>query len=189
MEAWGATPMFRTMQAEYMCDMNIVQTLYYYGGTQVAITRDIDNTRRTTRHMAEVQRDSYEALAENLATAQRRSMGLAEGGLEFMRLQEENARATQEWFAGGVRLLKLQQRNAEFVQGWSGDAVETVREQTEQNVRTVQTFARSASKQQESFRALTRVGGNLQGILLPLRIRPAERENLPASRPAGLGGN
>jgi hypothetical protein len=136
--------------------MNIVETLYYYGGTQVAITRDIDNTRRTTRQMAGAQRDSHEALAENLAAAQRRSMGLAEGGLEFMRLQEENARATQEWFAGGGRLLKLQQRNAEFVQGWSGDAVETVREQTEQNVHTVQTFARSASKQQESLRALTR---------------------------------
>ena len=55
--------------------------------------------------MAEVQRDSYEALAENFAAAQRRSVGLAEGGLEFVRMQEQNARAAQEWFAGGVRLL------------------------------------------------------------------------------------
>ena len=139
-----------------MCGKNIVQTFYYHGGMLVQTTRNIDNTTRTVREMAEVQRDSYEALAENLAAAQRRSMGLAEGGLEFMRLQEETARAAQEWFAGGVRLLKLQQRNAEFVQSWSGDAVETVREQTEQNVRTAETFARSASKQQESFRALTR---------------------------------
>ena len=118
-------------------------------------TRSIEKTTRRARQMAEVQRDSYEALAENFAAAQRRSMGLAEDGLKFMRLQEENARAVQEWFAGGVKLLQLQQRNAEFVQGWTGEAVEAVREQTEQNVRTAEAFARSASKQQEGFRTLT----------------------------------
>src|SRR5215210_6189777 len=110
-----------------MCGRNIVSRFYYHGGTQVATTREIDKTTRTTRQIAEVQRDSYEALAENVAAAQRRSMGLTEGGLEFMRLQEENARAAQEWFAGGARLLELQQRNAEYVQGWTGDAVEAVR--------------------------------------------------------------
>jgi len=122
----------------------------------VQTTRSIEKTTRTARQMAEVQRDSYEALAQNLAAAQRRSMGLAEDGLKFMRLQEESARAAQEWFAGGVRLLQLQQRNAEFVQGWTGDAVEALREQTEHNVRTAEAFARSASKQQEAFGALTR---------------------------------
>jgi hypothetical protein len=121
----------------------------------VQTTRSIEKTTRTARQMAEVQRDSYEALAENFAAAQRRSMGLAEDGLKFMRLQEENARAAQEWFAGGVKLLQLQQRNAEFVQGWTGDAVEALREQTEQNVRTAEAFARSASKAQEGFRTLT----------------------------------
>jgi hypothetical protein len=121
----------------------------------VQTTRSIEKTTRTARQMAEVQRDSYEALAENLAAAQRRSMGLAEDGLEFMRLQEESARAAQEWFAGGVKLLQLQQRNAEFVQGWTGDAVEALHEQTEHNVRTAEAFVRSASKQQEGFRTLT----------------------------------
>jgi hypothetical protein len=121
----------------------------------VQTTRNIEKTTRTARQMAEVQHDSYEALAENLAAAQRRSMGLAEDGLEFMRLQEENARAAQEWFAGGVKLLQLQQRNAEFVQGWTGHAVEALREQTEHNVRTAEAFARSASKAQEGFRTLT----------------------------------
>jgi hypothetical protein len=121
----------------------------------VQTTRNIDKTTRTTRQMAEVQRDSYEALAENLAAAQRRTMGLAEDGLKFMKLQEESARAAQEWFAGGVKLLQLQQRNAEFVQGWTGDAVEALREQTEHNVRTAEAFVRSASKQQEGFRTLT----------------------------------
>src|SRR5919107_580454 len=72
--------------------------------------------------MAEAQRDSYEAIAEN--------------------------------FANGVRLLQLQQRNAQFVQGWMGEAVEVVREQTEHNVRTAETFARTVSRQQEGFRAL-----------------------------------
>jgi hypothetical protein len=121
----------------------------------VATTTNIDKTARTAHQMAEAQRDSYDALAENFAAAQRRSIGLAEGGLEFMKLQEQNARAAQEFFANGVKLLQLQQRNAEFVQGWMGDAVEVVREQTEQNARTAETFARTVSRQQEGFRALT----------------------------------
>ncbi len=102
--------------------------------------------------MAEGQRDSFEALADNLAAAQRRSIGLASEGLQFMKLQEDNARAAQEWFANGVRLLQLQQRNAEFVQGWMDDAVEVIREH---NVRTAEAFARSVSRQQEGMRTLT----------------------------------
>jgi hypothetical protein len=138
-----------------MCDKNIESQIHYYGGMLVQITENIEKTTRTVRQMAEVQRDSYEALAQNLAAAQRRTIGLAEDGLKFMRLQEENARAAQEWLAGGVKLLQLQQRNAEFVQGWTGEAVEALGEQTEQNVRTAEAFARSASKQQEGFRTLT----------------------------------
>ncbi len=121
----------------------------------MATTANIDKTARTAREMAEAQRDSFEAIAENFAAAQRRSIGIAEGGLEFMRLQEDNARAAQEFFANGVRLLQLQQRNAEFVQGWMGEAVEVVREQTEQNARTAEAFARAIGRQQESMRALT----------------------------------
>ncbi|HZC02652.1 MAG TPA: hypothetical protein VE844_15230 [Gammaproteobacteria bacterium] len=119
------------------------------------ITTNTEKIGRTAREMAEVQRDSYEALAENFAAAQSRSIGLANDGLKFMRLQEDNARAAQEWFANGVKLLQLQGRNAELVQGWTGDAVEVVREQSEHNVRTVEAFARSASKQQESLQALS----------------------------------
>jgi hypothetical protein len=122
----------------------------------VATTANIDKTTRTAREMAEAQHDSFEALAENFAAAQRRSIGIAEGGLEFMRLQEDNARAAQEFFANGVRLLKLQQRNAEFVQGWMGEAVEVMREQTEHNAHTAEAFARGIGRQQESMRALSR---------------------------------
>src|SRR5215217_5998464 len=147
---------FQIMQKGYMCGKNIVSQIYYHGGMLVQTTRNIDKTARTAREMAEVQRDSYEALAENLVAAQSRTIGLAEGGLEFMRMQEESARVAQEWFAGGLRLLRLQQRNAEFVQGWTGEAVEALREQSEHNVRTAETFARSASKQQEAFGTLTR---------------------------------
>jgi hypothetical protein len=121
----------------------------------VATTANIDKTTLTAREMAEAQRDSYEALAENFAAAQRRSIGLANDGLEFMKLQEDNARAAQEWFANGVRLLQLQQGNAEFVQGWMGDAAEVLREQTEHNARTAEAFMRGVSKQQEGYRALT----------------------------------
>src|SRR5215211_5169625 len=112
-------PTFRKMQFGYMCDRNIVAMTYYHGGMLVATTTTIDKTTRTVRHMAEAQRDAYEAFTENLAAAQRRSIGLANDGLECMRLQEETAKAAQEWFANSVRLLQLQQRNAEFVQGWT----------------------------------------------------------------------
>jgi hypothetical protein len=152
----------------------------------VQTTRNIDKTTRTTRQMAEVQRDSYEALAQNLAAAQRRSIGLAEGGLKFMRLQEENARAAQEWFAGGVRLLKLQQRNAEFVQGWTGEAVEAMREQTEHNVQTAEAFARGISKQQEAFGELTRAwAGTYRDFFSPLAYF---REGLRTTQQAARQG-
>ena len=121
-----------------------------------ATAKNIDKTARTARDMAEAQRDSFEALAENFASAQRRSMGLAEGGLKFVKLQEDNARAAQEFFATGVRLLQLQGRNAEFVQNWTEDAVEVLREQTEHNARTAEAFARAIGRQQESFRTLSR---------------------------------
>jgi hypothetical protein len=121
----------------------------------VATTTTIDKTSRTVRHMAEAQRDAYEAFTENLAAAQRRSIGLANDGLEFMRIQEETAKAAQEWFANSVRLLQLQQRNAEFLQGWTSDAVEALSEQTEHNVRTAEAFAQVISRQQEGLWALT----------------------------------
>jgi transglutaminase/protease-like cytokinesis protein 3 len=138
-----------------MCDTNIADVNYAHGGKLVQTTRNIEKTTRTAREIAQVQRDSYEALAENFAAAQRRTIGLDRGGLEFRRLQEQNARAAQEWFANGVRLIELQQRNAEFVQGWTGEAVEALREQAEHNVKTAEAFARSVNKQQEGFRALT----------------------------------
>ena len=118
---------------------------------------NIDKTARTAREMAEAQREAFGAIAENLAAAQRRTIGIAEGGLEFVRLQEDNARAAQEFFASGVRLLQLQGRNAEFVQGWLGEALEVAREQGEQNARTAEAFVRTVSRQQEGFRALTQL--------------------------------
>jgi hypothetical protein len=121
-----------------------------------ATAKNIDKTARTAREMAEAQHDSFEALAENFASAQRRSMGLAEGALEFVKLQEDNARAAQEFFAQGVKLLQRQQKNAEFVQSWTGDAVEVMREQAEHNASTAEAFARAIGRQQEGFRTLTR---------------------------------
>jgi hypothetical protein len=141
-----------------MCGKNIVASTHKQPRryTVEATAKNVDKTARTAREMAEAQRDSFEALAENFASAQRRSMGLAEGGLKFVKLQEDNARAAQEFFARGVRLLQLQGRNAEFVQGWTEDAVEVVREQAEHNARTAEAFARAMNKQQEGFRTLSR---------------------------------
>jgi hypothetical protein len=136
----------------------------------MAITthNNIDKTARTAREMAEAQREAYEALSENFAAAQRRTMGLANGGLEFMKLQEDNARAAQEWFANGVRLLRLQQRNAEFARGWTGDAVDALREQAEHNARTAEAFARVVSEQQEGLRALAQGwAGAYRGFFSP----------------------
>ena len=121
----------------------------------VASTTTIDKSTPTLRHMADAQRDAYEAFTENFAAAQRRGIGLANEGLEFMRLQEDTAKAAQELFANGVRLLQLQQRNAEFLQGWTSAAVEALGEQTDHNVRTAEAFAQVISKQQEGLWALT----------------------------------
>jgi hypothetical protein len=180
-----------------MCDKNIEAKIYYFGGMLVHTTTSIEKTTRTARQMAEVQRDSYEALAENFAAAQRRTMGLAEGGLEFMRLQEQSARATQQWFADSVRLLQLQQRNAQFVEGWAGDAVEAVREQTEHNVQTAEAFTRSLSKQQEGFGALARAwAGTYRDFFSPFAyvqegvrtFQQATRQGLEATEQAARQG-
>src|ERR671916_2488137 len=141
-----------------MCGRNIVASTYKQPRryTVEATAKNVDKMTHTAREMAEAQRDSFEALAENFASTQRRSMGLAEGGLKFVKLQEDNARAAQEFFATGVRLLQLQGRNAEFVQSWTNDAVEVVREQAEHNARTAEAFARTIGRQQEGFRTLGR---------------------------------
>jgi membrane-associated HD superfamily phosphohydrolase len=147
---WG----FRKVQNAYMCDKNIVAETYYDGGMSVATITHFEKMTRIAQEMAEAQRDSYEALTENLAATQRRSVGLAQDGLDFIKLQEENAKAAKQWFASGVRLAQLQQRNVRFVQDWLREGAEALREQTEHNVRTAEAFARSARKQQEGFRAL-----------------------------------
>src|ERR687894_404402 len=169
-----------------MCDKNIVAMAYNHGGTRV-ITTNTQKIGRIAREMADVQRDSYEALAENLAAVQSRSIGLANDGLKFMRLQEDNARVAQEWFANGVKLLQLQQRNAEFVQGWTGDAVEALREQAEQNLRTAEAFLRSASKQQEGFRTLTRTwAGTYRDFFAPFAFFQEGARNFQRGAHQGL---
>ena len=120
----------------------------------MAITTNIEKTERTVRQLAEAQRDAYEALAENFSAAQRRNVEFAQGGLEFLKLQQDGARAAQEWFANGVRLVQLQQRNVRFTQNWLTGGVELLREQTEHNRRTAEAFVRSGRKQQEGLRSL-----------------------------------
>ncbi|HKH11430.1 MAG TPA: hypothetical protein VKA73_09825 [Rubrobacter sp.] len=122
----------------------------------MATTTNIDKMTRTTREMAEVQRDSYQALAESFTASQRRGAKLAQDGLRFFKLQEDNARAAQEWFANGVRLVQLQQRNVDFAQDWFGGGIEAVREQTEQNLRAADAIVRNARKQQEGLQTIGR---------------------------------
>ncbi len=120
----------------------------------MTITTNVEKAARTTRQMAEAQRDSYEALAENFSAAQRRNVEFAQGGLEFLRLPQASARVAPAWFAPGVRLLPFPQRHVRFPQNWLTGGVELLREQTEHNRRTAEAFARSGRKQQEGFRSL-----------------------------------
>jgi hypothetical protein len=120
----------------------------------VEITRNAEKMTRTAREMTEAQRDSYKALTDNLAAAQRRGVGLTQDGVEFLRLQEQNAKAAEQWFAASMRVAQLQRRNVSFAQNWLREGAEALREQTKHNLRTAEAFARSARKQQEVFRAL-----------------------------------
>src|SRR5215212_1530337 len=98
---------FDSVHLGYMCDKNIVSEIHYYGGMLVATTTNIDKMTRTTREMAEAQRDSYEALAENLAAFQQRNFGFAQEwlreGAEAMREQTEHNLRTAEAFARSAR--------------------------------------------------------------------------------------
>src|SRR4028119_601715 len=76
---------------EHMCGKNIVASTYNLRAWRYTVettANNIDKTARTAYEMAEAQRDSFEALAENFASAQRRSMGLADGGVGFAKRQE-----------------------------------------------------------------------------------------------------
>ncbi|WP_162924774.1 hypothetical protein [Rubrobacter indicoceani] len=115
---------------------------------------NVDRMTSTAREMAEVQRESFEALAENFAASQRRGTELAQEGSRFFKLQEENARVAQEWFKSSSRLLELQQRNVNFVQNWMSSGARALRAQTEQNLKTADVFVRSARKQQEGLQTL-----------------------------------
>src|SRR5215203_2724718 len=169
-----------------------------HGGiAMTTTTNNIEKTARTAREVAEAQRQAYEAMSENLAAAQRRGIGLANGGLGFVRLQEDNARAAQEWFADGVGLLRLRQRNAEFARGWAGDAVDALREQAEHNARTAEAFARVASEQQEGLRALAQGwAGAYRGFFSPFAyvregmraFQSATRQGLEATGQAARQG-
>ena len=161
----------------------------------MVMTTGMDRMARTAQEITEAQRDSYEALTENFAAVQRRNVGLAQDGLEFLRLQEDSVRATQEWFANGVRLLQLQQRNAEFVQRWASGGVEALREQAEHNARTAEAIARSARKQQEAFGAFTRQWvGAYRGFFSPFAqegVRTAQeatRRGVEATQQAAQRG-
>src|SRR4028119_1235350 len=120
----------------------------------MSATTNIEKMTRTAREMTEAQRDSYQAITESFTASQRRGAKLAQDGLRFFKLQEDNPRAAQEWFANGVRLMQLQQRNADFAQDWLGGGVEVLREQTEQNIRAADAVMRNARKQQEGLQRL-----------------------------------
>src|SRR3712207_1575134 len=72
----------------------------------------VESIRRKLASMRCFTFGSWEALTENLAAARRRSVGLAQDGMEFLRLQEQNAKAAQQWLASSMKVAQLQERNA-----------------------------------------------------------------------------
>jgi predicted urease superfamily metal-dependent hydrolase len=136
----------------------------------VEFTRNAEKATRVAREITEAQRDASQALTENLAAAQGRGVGLAQGTTELLRLQEQNAKAAEQWFAASMGVARLQQRNVSFAQEWLRNGAEALREQTEHNVRTAEAFARSARKQQEGLRALAEGwGGAYEAFFSPFR--------------------
>lgn len=131
------------MQYVHICVMSIAPTTYYDGEMPVVTTTNLDKMnkmRRTAREMTEAQRDSNRAPTENLVAVQKRGVGLAQGGMEFLRLQEQNAKAAEQWFAASMRVARLQQRNVRFAQEWLREGAEALREQTEHNLRTAESI-------------------------------------------------
>lgn len=116
---------------------------------QVEITVD-------TQQVTEAQQKAYKALTDNFAAFQRRGAELAEGSLEFAKLQENNVRVAQDWASKGLSLLEAQQRSASFSQELLVKGVEAMRGQVEQNIRTAEAFADSARQQREAFSGITR---------------------------------
>lgn len=153
------------------------------------VTTSIDKMARTAQEVAEAQRDSYEALMESFTASQRRGIRVSKDGLKFFELQEENARAAQEWFANGVRLLQLQQRNVSFAQDWLDGGAEAVREQAEHNVRVADALARSTRLQREGLQTFGRAWiGAYQDFFSPFAresvktARQATQQGLEATR-------
>ena len=100
----------------------------------------MNKMRGTAREMTEAQRDSNRAPTENLVAVQKRGVGLAQGGMEFLRLQEQNTKAAQQWIAASMKVAQLQQRSVRFAQEWMHNGAGALREQTEHNLRTAESI-------------------------------------------------
>ena len=116
---------------------------------------NIDKTARTAYEMAEAQRDSFEALAENFAAAQRRSMGLAEGGLEFVKLQEDNARRPRSSSPTASGSSSSSRRTPSSSSPGRETPSGCCASRPSKTSSTAEAFARAIGRQQESFRTLT----------------------------------
>ena len=85
-------------------------------------TTSIEKTTRTARQTAEMQRDSYEALAKNFSALQRRNAEFTQkwvtGGVELLRDQAEHNRRAAEIFSQGAR--KQQEYLRALVEEWTG---------------------------------------------------------------------
>ena len=129
-----------------------------------SISKDIEKTTQTAQGTAQEittsQRRALEAITDNFLSFQRRNARVAQGFTGLLKLQESNAKAAQDLFTSGLRFAELGQRNVSFAQEWIGYGANFLREQAENNARTAEVVAQSASEQQESFRKLAEQMGS-----------------------------
>lgn len=116
--------------------------------------QSIEKTTRTAQEITRSQQRAFETITDNFLSFQRRNAEVSRGWSEFLKLQENNAKAAQDLFDSGVRLAEIQQRNVRFAREWMGYGVNFWRDQAENNVRAAEVVARSASEQREGFRKL-----------------------------------
>jgi hypothetical protein len=60
--------------------------------------------------------------------------------MEFLRLQEQNTKAAQQWIAASMKVAQLQQRSVRFAQEWMHNGAGALREQTAHNLRTAESI-------------------------------------------------
>lgn len=148
----------------------------------------MDRMTDTLQEIAEAQRATYEAAADNVLSMQRRGMSFAEDGFKLIEMQQGTLKATQRWFADGVGLAKRQQESAKYVQNWMLSGVEAFQRQADQNLELADSVMESVRRQQEGFKTFAEAWtGTYQSFFAPFVDRA--EQNVRSMRPRAKNGS